>query len=237
MSKGIDDKLFFRDLIDYNDVSTVVDFGCADGALLKALWDEKRRFVGYDISPKMIELALRNFDKPNIFYTTAFPEDNYSSTNSLLNISSTIHEVYSYGADIEDFWKKVFNSGFKWIAIRDMMPDQFDTDIPFDILSRFKHRCDSRRLNDYENIWGPIKTERDISHFLLKYRWLDNWEREVRENYFPVNINEILEKVPENYKVRFQHTFVLPFLKNWAFEELGVDITSTTHVKLILERR
>ena len=42
---------------------------------------------------------------------------------TLINISSTLHEVYSYGteASVAEFWERVFGSGFKYIAIRDMM--------------------------------------------------------------------------------------------------------------------
>jgi hypothetical protein len=240
MSLGIEDKLFFKNIIeDYDKIYRIVDFGCADGTLLKSLWDERHQFIGYDISDEMLKRAQANLNKPNVFFTSIFPKSELNSSDTLLCLNSVIHEVYSYSEpeDIDLFWAQVFNSNFKWITIRDMMPDPFASNIiDAETMERFRRRCDPRRLGDYEKEWGKIKTERDMVHFLLKYRWLDNWSREVKENYFPVQLTDILAKVPANYKVRFQHTFTLPFLKNWSYEELGVSITSTTHVKLILER-
>jgi hypothetical protein len=189
----------------------------------------------------MLKLAKENIDKPNVFFTSTFPKMESNNFDTLLCLNSVIHEVYSYSGeeDINTFWKQVFDSNFKWITIRDMCPDQFASEyiIDDDTMKKFKRRCDPRRLGDYETIWGEIKSEADISHFLLRYKYLDNWARECKENYFPISINEILAKVPENYKVRFQYSFTLPFLKNWCFEELGVTLTCTTHIKFILERK
>jgi ribosomal protein L11 methylase PrmA len=242
MSLGIEDKAFFKNLIeDYDNIDTIVDFGCADGTLIKHLWDEKHRFIGYDIDPNMLKFAKENLNKPNVFYTSTFPKQESTNFDTLLCLNSVIHEVYSYSeqAAIDIFWKQVFESNFKWITIRDMCPDKFSKDsiIDIDTMSKFRRRCDPRRLGDYENIWGEIKTEFDIAHFLLKYKYLDNWTRECKENYFPISIDKILEKIPENYKIRFQYNFTLPYLKKWCFEELGVTLKCTTHIKLILERK
>lgn len=37
----------------------------------------------------------------------------------------------------------------------------------------------------------------------MKYKWVENWAREVRENYFPITIEEFLSKVPNNYVIDY----------------------------------
>ena len=95
----------------------------ANGELIKALhafWDDCR-YVGYDISEKMIEAARENV--PQADFTCCWDDLDVDPRKSLVNISSTIHEVYSYGtqADVDLFWQRIFHSGFKYVTIRDMM--------------------------------------------------------------------------------------------------------------------
>ncbi|MGA1049083.1 MAG: hypothetical protein ACO3UU_13830, partial [Minisyncoccia bacterium] len=58
-----------------------------------------------------------------------------------------------------------------------------------------------KSLISFEKVWGSIfKDYRNFIHFLLKYRYTDNWEREVNENYLPsdaigYNIGEYLYHV------------------------------------------
>lgn len=49
----------------------------------------------------------------------------FGNNSPLLNLSSVIHEVYSYSHSsvIKKFWEKqVFGGSFKYITIRDMIP-------------------------------------------------------------------------------------------------------------------
>ena len=42
------------------------------------------------------------------------------------------------------------------------------------------------KLKLLKNIGGKIDTlYNKITHFLLKYKYLENWDREVKENYLP----------------------------------------------------
>ena len=50
MARAIDDKLFFVDYLD--GIDTIVDFGCADGAILEKLPKNLRK-IGYDNSEEM----------------------------------------------------------------------------------------------------------------------------------------------------------------------------------------
>lgn len=79
------------------------------------------RYIGYDISDAMLSAACENV--PSAEFYSDWNEIKVDFADSLLNISSTLHEVYSYGTktEIDEFWKRVFGSGFKYITIRDMM--------------------------------------------------------------------------------------------------------------------
>ena len=71
----------------------------------------------------------------------------------------------------------------------------------------------------------------------MKYRFTDNWDREVNENYLPVSLETIKSKIPNNYKVVFEDDFVLPFLKQQVKKDFNVDLTHSTHTKMIIRNK
>ena len=130
MQRSILDKMFFMDKV-FEPFQYILDFGCANGELIKAMKPmfPDYQYIGYDISREMIEAARQNVPDARFFddwnrIDIPFPE-------SLINISSTVHEVYSYcdEADIGIFWDRVFGSGFQYVTIRDMMFSRAE-DIP-----------------------------------------------------------------------------------------------------------
>ena len=114
-------KLFFLNQIPTGAVDTIVDFGCADGCLFQAMrqlgidWKQ----IGIDNEVAFKELFLiRN---PNATWIRSqYPAlDNVADPkHCILNLSSVIHEVYSYmdPKQVELFWKAVFESGFQYIV-------------------------------------------------------------------------------------------------------------------------
>ena len=61
MQKSMIDKMFFIDKI-FEPIETIVDFGCANGVLIKMLqyYFDEYSYVGYDISEKMVQAAKEN---------------------------------------------------------------------------------------------------------------------------------------------------------------------------------
>ncbi len=61
MQKSILDKMFFIDKV-FEPFTHILDFGCANGELIKALQAmcDEYTYVGYDISKEMIEAARKN---------------------------------------------------------------------------------------------------------------------------------------------------------------------------------
>lgn len=240
MQQSVPDKMFFIDKV-FEPFSHIIDFGCANGELIRALQSVAGgyRYIGYDISAEMLSAARANV--PTAEFYSDWNEIHVDCTDALLNVSSTLHEVYSYGSpeEIEVFWSRVFESGFKYITIRDMMlsdADQAEAEADW-LRLVVKNENYADKLKDYENVWGRIATRHDLVHFLLKYRYTENWEREVRENYVPVTIEQLLCRIPDEYEIAYVDHFTLPYIA-WQIEkDFGIVLTTPTHVKLILRRK
>ena len=238
MQRSILDKMFFIDKV-FEPFRYILDFGCANGELIKAMKSmfPDYEYIGYDISPEMIEAARRNVTDAGFY-------DNWDSIEipfgeSLINISSTIHEVYSYGSpeDIDLFWNRVFGSGFRYVTIRDMMfSKKENTPVNAEQLAAIRKSACSEWLESFENVWGKIETQSQLVHFLLKYKYTQNWDREVHENYFPVFTEDLMERIPSSYRLVYKDLFTLPYTSWQIRKDFGFELKEHTHIKLILER-
>lgn len=239
MQRSILDKMFFIDKV-FEPFEYILDFGCANGELIKAMSPmfPDYEYIGYDISSEMIEAARENVDTAKFY-------DNWNDITipfdkSLINISSTIHEVYSYGreADIAQFWERVFHSGFRYVAIRDMMfSDIEDKPANREQLGIIRtHPEYLKWLQSFETVWGEVKTQRQLVHYLLKYKYTQNWSREVNENYFPISTEKLMSNIPDSYRIVFKESFTLPYIAWQIRKDFGFTLCENTHIKLILEK-
>jgi len=244
MSKGFEDKLFFLPKID---TDFIVDFGCADGKILSVIKQKnpKISLMGYDVSKEMLNRAIVNVkgatftDKWNDVMSAA-----YNHEKSTLLLSSVIHEVYSYSdsKEIKKFWnEKVFGGLFKYIVIRDMIPScqlQREDFLDFkEDAKKVNKRSNKEYLNSFENIWGLIDNDyRTFIHWLLKYSYTDNWEREVKENYLPLTLETLYKKIPSNYRIIYKHNYIFEPIQRKVIMNFGVKINHTTHTKMIIEK-
>lgn len=238
MRKSMEDKLFFLDKID---VESLVDYGCADGTLLDFVHnrDTSIKLHGIDMSSEMVRRAQEKIPTATFNISTVpYINDTFDYSNAALNLSSVIHEIYSYSTyeQIEEFWYRVKNSGYKYIIIRDMMCDlQLEhTDSIDEAAVRCKEKYKDK-LDDFENIWGSINIRKNLIHFLMKYRYTPNWSREVRENYIPVYYDSVIKGLADKYEVMYENRFTLPFLHDKVMKDFGIDIKDATHIKLILK--
>lgn len=257
MRKSMADKTWFLDKID--GATEIVDYGCADGALLQYIADAMPnvfKLTGVDIDERMLKLASVNLScncdqSVALFTPKQFGDISASTYVSCLNCGSVIHEVYSYGTpeSIEEFWKFVFNSGFQYIAIRDMAMSKIDILASYSVIddalrkiSNYNQRNPTagKRFNEFLHYIDADSVEastwRDIVHYLLKYRYVTNWDREMKENYLPLLTEEILLKIPSNYRVKYYEHYTLPYLKDKVMEDFSIDLNAKTHYKLLLER-
>lgn len=255
MNKSLIDKLFFADKIP-DDINIIVDYGCADGTLLKAIRPmfPNAFLFGFEIDEQMIANANENSKAANTFYFSdwgmllaamgRFKNDVFcegKKCKTAVVASSLIHEVYSYGTpeQVAKFWDQMFNSDFDYICIRDMMVSM-PVDRPSDIndvvrvLRKF-HR--TKPLLDFQANWGNIENNKNLVHFLLKYRYLQpNWDREVKENYIPLYREDFMALIPEKYMVTFHEHYTLPYLMENVLNDMGVVLKDPTHIKVILSK-
>lgn len=246
MNKAMSDKLFFLDEIKFD---AIVDFGCADGTFLKSLISLRPniKVIGYDLDHTMLNIAKKKLPG-NVLLTNDWNvilDEISNYKNPTLNLSSVIHEVYSYSGSfgVNKFWnKQVFNDKFKYITIRDMMPS---VELTKNEISNYKDdakkvrtKVDKKLLDSFEENWGSIFNDyRNFIHFLLKYRYTDNWEREVNENYLPITLETLKSKIPNNYSILYEEDFILPYLKKEVKKDFGVELTHSTHVKMIIKNK
>lgn len=238
MNKGIQDKLFFLNKIN---IKTLVDFGCADGTLLNEIHKiyPDIELIGYDIDETMMQISRERYPDINFYSDWNQVIEKVKGDDTALLLSSVIHEVYSYGtsSEIRNFWKnQAFNNKFKYLIIRDMIPStSFDKMNIIDI-KKIKEKSDSKYLKDFENHWGDISTSfRVLLHWLLKYRYVINWKREVKENYLPVSLETLKKKIPSNWKIIFEDHYTYYFLKNQIKKDFDIDLEEPTHLKMIIE--
>ena len=267
MRKSMEDKLFFLKQLPTEDNYVFVDFGCADGTMLNILSDMlesnplKYSYIGYDISDTMINLAKANFhgdadtdihyfadwkDVEKQFETYITHGAYYEQKKYVLILSSVIHEVFSYSnmKQILEFWHHVTNTNFDYIVVRDMCPTK-DIDRPTDelMLQQLNNIVRDRKpydtlINDFEAVHGSIENNKNFIHFLLKYRYQINWEREVKENYFPIYVEDLLNAITgeEKYRIMYMKRFIVPFIKQQIYKDFRVDIKDFTHIKAIFKK-
>lgn len=265
MGKAVDDKLFFLDKLKLEQF-IVVDFGCADGTVLQELErrfprnilnrDDIHCYIGFDISKSMIDMAKEKWDgeSKDVLFTDNWPEviakvetikHNRMNADKLkvyVLLSSVLHEIYSYGTSdtIQIAWDRIFGLDADYIIFRDMMWS--DTDKNADIKWYAKTVLASDEYKDlrtsFENKWGVLFNPKNLTHFLLKYRWRINWEREVSENYFPISLSQFLEKMTKQYEPDYLERVSLPFIqKQWGRDFNFSSFPIKTHLKAIFRKK
>lgn len=246
MSCSLIDKIFFMDKIDTN-IDTIVDYGCADGSLVRFLSNifPDITYCGYDNNSDMIQIAeSQNRNGSGIKFCKQLNElrdylNNYHHpTKTAILLSSVIHEVYSYSKeeDIDKFWKFITaESHFKYIIIRDMCLDDsaHRPSLKEDVF-KIKSRYDRAMLDEFERVSGSITDNYNLIHFLMKYRYKDNWKREVNENYLPLSIEQISRHI-DGYSLIYYDHYILPYLQHVVQRDFGITLKDYTHVKMIFK--
>lgn len=237
MNKGLTDKLFFLNKIK---IDTLIDFGCADGALLNEISKiHDVELIGYDIDESMLNISRDRFPHINFLsnWEEVMSKIDETKSNAIL-LSSVIHEVYSYGTsrEIGKFWNQIFDSKIKYIIIRDMIPSSnFDKMNIIDI-KKIKEKSDPKYLGEFENYWGDITTSfRVLLHWLLKYKYVNNWKRELKENYLPVSLETLKKKIPSNWKILYEKHYTYDYLQYQVKKDFDIDLEEPTHLKMIIE--
>lgn len=257
MDASIEDKLWF--LRQNIDADIYVDFGCANGNLLRHIYykDPSKIYIGYDNNSDMLSIARDYCKNTRIIFIYNFEnikkyiDQKYSGKKICLILSSVLHEVYSYSKDkddIKNFWNMIKkNLNPDYIAIRDMMHG-FDPNVCLkkyqlrellnisdEQCAKVRHRANQKQVIDFEKIYGPITCYRNLTHFLLKYKYVENWDREVRENYFPYEPVDIRKELSQ-FKVAYEKEYCLPYLYELFKKDFGIDYLGYTHYNFLFQK-
>jgi len=78
-------------------------------------------------------------------------------------------------------------------------------------------------ISDFEKYFGEIKTVKQINHFLLKYLYRDNWQRESQENYVPISFEQY-ESIFKllGMKEQYRESYTIPFLHDMWKKDFGL---------------
>lgn len=250
MAKSVWDKAFFMDKI--GDTKCIVDFGCADGAMIYMLAPmfPDITFIGYDSNDELINKALEQNDGPinmlsnvgfyfkNEFHTMIdYIHSSYNKDEITINFSSVLHEVFSNTErdSVEKVKTLIKELQPKYITIRDMYYhteyiDSLDEPTRTSFLTSIPYSAIAYHL--FINHFGPINNWKSMLHFLMKSQWSNNgYEQELKENYFSWNINDF-EKLATNYNLIFETHYMLPYY----IEKWGLTPNLHTHAQFILRR-
>ena len=237
MRKSMLDKIWWMDKIDDN-IDVVMDYGCADGALLSMVHEMNSNLmlIGYDFNDDMINLACENV--PDGVFAS-----NYGVTcniipekdKAILVASSVFHEIENYSHNVTMEYERIFNNGYKYVAIRDMFVSEKSYGISDQlIVAKVRQQFSYDKIKEFESYIGSLDYNENLLQFFLTYRYKENWDREVRENYFPHTIEEFLHKIPDWYEVVYFEHYTLPFIREQVWNDFGVQLTDSTHGKILL---
>lgn len=241
--KTMKDKLFFISILPPDKKYCFFDYGCGDGELLlrlRKIYGNKCRYNGYDINRDMIRKA--NERDPESYYSSAFSYLSYiyNIRNKVLILSSVIHEILTeMPSYIDLFWDNVQEINWDYIIVRDMMYSKESCrPLPALMPEEFEKLKELKKYSDFENTFCRIITYADLTHFLLKVKYDgDDWDRELKENYFSISSQEFLNKMKDKYKLIHYEQFQLPFMTKYWKEKFNITLSEPTHVKCIFKNK
>ena len=249
MSKSVWDKAFFMDKIP--GVKCVIDFGCADGAMIRYLSPlfPDIMFVGYDISKELLERARKTppFNANIIYFEdtpfagvaalTRYIVDRFTSDEICLNFSSVLHEVFSSTGGTSVIKYLINQLKPKFITIRDMYCDDPILFNSIEQMTEIWDKLPDHYPQEFIKKFGTVLNWRDLTHLLMKLQWIDNgWEDELKEDYFSWTLDKLYPVIGA-YSPCFEVRYQLPYLsEKWKKEYGWYNPDIHTHAQFILRR-
>lgn len=240
MEKSYQEKLFFTEHLDLNDYDFIVDFGCANGHILRRLYNfiekENIELVGFDSNLEFLEIA-REVSPSSINFTNSvseiIPEYNQKS---LIIFNSVFHEI------VNEYEREAIiriMSEFDAIVIRDMIAP-VTSNLPIDSTThdRIANKVPKWMFEEFEERWGRIDNKKKMYHLFLKYTYIENWETELEEDYFSAPWGELYERLvfEGNYKIAFERTYTLEYKKKMVEKDFNHLMNDITHKQIIYTR-
>jgi hypothetical protein len=156
-------------------------------------------------------------------------------------LNSILHELYNYLPYPERIHiiKSLFNKyKFKYIAIRDMHKVEDGTFIGYPKY-RIKDPKIQQRKDEFDSLEYFANSDiNGLIEFLLKYSYVDNWDRECNERYLWNWSKDILNFAEDRYVLMYSAPFYLPYqLEHWILDcEYSNKTIINTHKKMLFRR-
>jgi hypothetical protein len=157
----------------------------------------------------------------------------------------SVAKVFNYGAN--KYSKFNYSHGTNWLRYYDaaqrhlnawMIGEDIDELSKTHEFEAIKANAKTALLNSFVGRWGSLKLKRNLIHFLLKYRYEENWKREVRENYLPVTVEDFLKRLRKpQYRISYFRHIQYYHFTDCVKEDFGIEIQEATHLKIILNRK
>ena len=248
LAAGLHDKLRVARYLP-SSAAAVLDVGCADGALTLAMAARYPavRFVGIDLHADFIAAATEHARRaalPNVEFRRVYLRELLAEPARFdcVVFASVLHEFWTYGEGISSVLKaladahELLRAGGTTI-IRDMILEDYAQAATLHVASmraRVLASTHAAILHEFEAYWGPAEHLAGINHFLLKYRYQENWARELPEHYVPVTAERYLSIFALlGMQVQTHARYLLPFLRERWLEDFGLhteesDLLSST---------
>ena len=184
MDAALPDKVWWLSHIN-GSINTVIDFGCATGRLqsmIDSIAPGKYRYIGIDNAYEM----RRNFVANGEIYSS-FQEaiGHFNPATTILVFNSVLHEILTYcsKAELLKFQHILTTIPFAYIAIRDMYQKQSEN-LPNGekYLLAIQNSAYIDQYNEFINFSSHDNIYISTKEFFLKYRYVENWDREKRNN-------------------------------------------------------
>lgn len=241
MEKAMVEKLYFLQHINFEEYDYVIDFGCANGALLKSIipLSSNTQFIGIDSNAELIFIAQSKLKEENfVFFESlkATLKEIELGKKVAIILSSVLHELP----------KKVIRQiitlakNLDTIIIRDMFFDSNYNEKIYGALSIFENSrlIEDYQIKDFTKYHGKISSTKSLYHFLLKYTYTDNWETEVKENYFSVPWKKLNKKlIKNNFEIVYSKEYILNFKHNEVLKNFGYELKYPTHKNIIYKKK
>ncbi len=238
LAAGLHDKLRVERYL-LPDATRVLDVGCADGALTLAMAARHPavHFLGIDLDAAFVAQAqahARQLAMPNVEFRCVYLRELLAEPPRFdcVVFASVLHEFWTYGEGISSVLKALADAhelvgAGGTIVIRDMVLESYTQQASWRVSSMRAKALASPHtvaLADFEGHWGPVATVAAINHYLLKYRYQENWMRELPEHYVPVTSEQYMELFALlGMRVQTHELYLLPFLRQQWQADFGLD--------------
>ena len=240
MDAAMAEKLFFLDKIDLSRYDTIIDFGCADGTLIKhliAAGIDPKKLVGVDNSLEMARRFRKNCPGVEIYSSLGYMNDfpSFKRGKVAIIFSSVLHEL---DLNFYPVWSWVSRNADA-VIIRDMfLFNDFKPKAFFRIVNAIQTSPYGYEFRDYiETNPGEVNSAY-LLQFLMKYRYTENWVLENLENYASVPWEEIEED--EEFQITYDHSYFNEYIERTLKRDFNITeddyYSLQTHRQMILER-